>query len=58
MKNKKMLIIGVIALVAVAVWYLWLRKPKAEEKPAKEEQPPVKTAISAGGKRLIVPGYN
>lgn len=54
-----MLIIGAVALVAVAIWYCWMRKPKAEEKTAKDEQPPVvKTAISAGGKRLIVPGYN
>lgn len=58
MKNKKKIILVALLVAAIAIWYFYIRKPKAAE-PAKDPAtPPTQTAFSYGGKRLIVPSHN
>lgn len=64
MKNKIVKWV-LVALVLVAVWYFFIRKPKATATagkenaadPGKTSPTPVTTALSYGGKQLFVPGY-
>lgn len=59
MKNKKKIILVALAITAVAVWYFWLRKPKAPAAAEKDPAtPPTKETFSYSGKKLIVPSYN